>query len=333
MDKYHKNKYIKLVVLIVFALALGGYIYSVQYRQKDPKEQVMYPVFKDFKKDDINKIYINYQKEEINLVKNEDAWGVLYDNGKNFPAKDIYLSMIFENIVDIEEGEIASKNIENLQDFNLTEDSAVIVKMKDKDDNIIYDFLIGKFGARYDTSYFKFADDDKVLLVAKNLNSYFNRGDETNWRERRLFIEKKKEDLKNLQVSYSSEGVQENTDSEKAEQEYNLWQQDNKWFLDSEFNQSAKQDKVEEIMSVLFSLNAKDFVLEEIDLNQKGLNQENAFLKITLNYNDDSQEILLIGQKQDDDSYLARFLARSEVIYLLPKNVEQLKVNINDLQQ
>jgi hypothetical protein len=324
MNKYYKKKYYKLIILIIFALALGSYVYILEYKKEDPKQKVMQSVFTDFKKDDISEIHIKTKDNEINLAKGDNDWQVVYDNGKEFPVKEIYIDMIFNNLSDIEQGEIISVNMEKLEDFNLTEDKGVSVEMKDEKGNVVYNFMIGKFGVRYDTSYLKLNSKDKVLLVGKNLNNYFNRGDETSWRERRLFADKTQSDLESLEVVYKDKTDKQNIEKNIINK-YSLYKKEKEWFLDKDYKNLANKDKVDEILSVLFALNAKDFILKDFDFNKNGLTQNTALIKMNLKYNNDQSQTLLVGNQDKENGYYARFLENEEVIYIIPDNISEFK--------
>jgi len=168
-----------LVILIIFAYLYQGPIKKWKVNSNKPDNFLA-----KINVDQINKIEIIKNNEnKIVLEKNGDKWKIA--ETKDFYVPKNKAKTMIENLKKVVESdlEIVSDNADMKKEFKTDNDNGIKIKIV-QDNSDIIEFIIGKSGNNYKSSYISEQENQKTYLVNSNLNSVFSRDD---WYDKTIF--------------------------------------------------------------------------------------------------------------------------------------------------
>jgi len=305
---------------IFIALLIVAFVYDPILRWKDSlnKPDNFLSAMKDF--DEANKMEV--KKDGVVVVLEKDSKGWRVSSTKDFYVADDLVATIKNNLKDAAEGdmELVSDNGDRKNDFE-TGDNGVEVKIF-KDDSLLSEFVVGKAGYNYTSSYVSRVGGDETFLINSNLNVAFAHDD---WYDKTIF-NSDPESVSKIRFQYPTrEFTVERTitDVEGGEKEFEDWTGTLPYKFD------VDQDKVEEVLDVMTSLSAID--IPEQKFENSGLGEHSIIIQAT---GDGVDNTLMIGGtfEGDEEKYYAK-KGDSDNIYLITKEQkEKLDKTIADLR-
>jgi len=121
----------------------------------------------------IKKIDIKTSAQEIILAYKDNQWVV--ESEQDFVANQSLVEDLINGLKNAKQGKIISRNPDKASLFNLNSETAIILKLKDDQDNQLEEIYIGNVsGSANDQTYVKNQSSDNILLVNGNLNTLIN---------------------------------------------------------------------------------------------------------------------------------------------------------------
>jgi hypothetical protein len=263
----------------------------------------------------VTAIEVKGTSREISLQRKEEGWTI--SGTDNFIADPQLVTTALDTIANFTRDNIASKNPEKQDIFEVTDDKGLEVKAVDADQKTIAHFFVGKSGPDFFSTYLRKEGSNEVVLARGSIKSTFDKSPE-NWRDKTIF-------------NFSPETVTQLTLTTPEEETVLLKDEKNEWYITSPEQIKAKKDEVENIISTLATLRAiefaEDVVLENYQLD-KPLTTITAILK------DQIEKKLLIGKKHEDRSqYYVKNQAKDPVYLIGTYQVDKMRMTFNDLKE
>jgi hypothetical protein len=171
MNDKTKNTLILLAILIILIIVL--FVWQNPWQKQESKIPTAAVLNNNLT--DLQKIEIKQTDKTTILTEQDNQW--LVASADNAVANQNLVNNLIEALNNITKGTIVSANSDKLADFNLTENTAINLKLFNSQDQLITELLIGKSGPAYTQSYLKKIDSDNILLVDENLTSLLNQPD------------------------------------------------------------------------------------------------------------------------------------------------------------
>ena len=168
-------------LLVGVLLVLGGIAFFVE-RQHDagmaPSSEKLFPTVVIDKVDDIE---IQKQNMEVRLAKRNGQWIVLTEDEK--PADPKLVDGLLADVDRLVNTDLVSSNPDNHALYEVAE-TGVTVKLS-QDGKDVADFIVGKPGPDFNSSYIRPSDRDETYRVPVYLRTKVDRGTQP-WRNRTL---------------------------------------------------------------------------------------------------------------------------------------------------
>jgi flagellar basal body-associated protein FliL len=307
------------VGLLLIALLIEGPL-SNRGKRQDSKELTLFP---DFEANKVYSVEIKTKDKEVKLNRENDTWVV--STADNYPADQKAVEDMLNKVKDLKSSLIASKSSEKHSQFEVDESGAEVKMVGTSGDNLLAHFFVGKIGPDYMSTYFRKADDNKVLLINEYLKSIFDKG-ARGWRDRTIF------DFDPFQVQRLTLMPQDKDEIAIESQEDGSWQ-----IIKPEVA-PAEKEAVDDIINDLSKLSADDFAEKkepsegeaEFDpMKEYKLDEPES--KITVDLKDGTARILLIGGESGYRRYVKR--EGKDAIFLLSKSkIDRLFKGIDELK-
>lgn len=280
-----------LIVLIVMVVLIQKPFGLDKYF--GPKE---FSLIKNFNKDNVGKIEITKESTTIELTKNEqNQWLVA---GDKF-AKQDFVKDALDKLIETKITETVSKNKEKHSNFNLTDETALKLKIFDNNKNQILDLMLGKIGPYPSSVYCRLANSDEVFLIDQNIDYIFDKGGVDNWREKQIFsLDKEKIKQVSLKI---------------GKKEYNFEKnEENNWFKVI-YSKKTEVDKTkfENLLSPWLNFEASGFAADN-DVAKYGLKEGEESYVVSLST--DTADNRIIGGKEEEGSVYAKKIG-DETVY------------------
>jgi hypothetical protein len=242
------------------------------------------------------------------LEKDDQGWKIA-------GSKELYikneaeegLEDIWERIQD-SSFELVSSNKDKKEEFN-TGDNGVLVTLH-QDRGSALEFVVGKSGPDYSSSYISRPGIEETYLVDLDLSRVFKR---EQWGDPVIF-ESEKGDVNRLRLQY-------------PDRELIVVKQDDGWQGIEPYSFNVSEDKIDEILNVMVDLEA--VTIPEQTFEGTGLEKH---LIIAEAGGEDKNNTLMIGEANEDGLYYAK-KAKSDNIYLVASEVKDtLEKTIAQLQ-
>lgn len=169
MSKKTKQTLILLGILILLIFVYIIWQNPFQSEKNQPETESL--INANF--DEIKKIEIKSAAQEILLTYKNEQWVV--ESEQDFVANNTLINNLIDGLKNANQGSIISRDPEKADKFNLTPETATILKLSDDQQNQLAELYIGKVSlASANKTYVKNADSDNILLVNGNLNTLIN---------------------------------------------------------------------------------------------------------------------------------------------------------------
>ena len=295
-------KFKKTLFLFILLMALGVLAYIME-RPKDITPSVN--LFPEFTIDAAALIDIKNQEEKIILVKTDEDWKLEDEQG--FPVDPELVKKTLESIAELKRANnVVSHNPENQALFEVDPNKGIEIKVSDQDKKILANFLVGKTGPDFMSTYLRQANSDEVLLCeGYHLRSSFTRKPK-NWYD--------------LNITKLSQDQIEKIEINQEKKKLTLKKDQDAWLLIDPNQSPAKKNLADDMANTVARLRASDLLkpdtLEEYELAPPKK-------QIVVSLSDGSEKIIDIGKKNDENQYYVK--AEKDVVYLIAQyNVNKL---------
>ena len=284
-----KNLILGGVLILLIALA---YLYRGPYQEWHMAHGRPDNFLADLKVDEVNTIEITYLDSTTKLEKVGDKWKI--GGTKEFYIQDDIANSLIGSLRDAKSAavELVSENPEKKNEFMVGVGGAQVVLKQG--DNVLADFIVGKLGNDFTSTYIAAAGSDKIYAVKANLNSALARSD---WYDRTIFSSDK-DKITKIRFQYPT-------------REFTVEKTEDGWagILPATFR--VGEDKIEPILDIMANLKAVD--IPEQTFDGTGLEKNSIIIQAT---GDGVDNILMVGDENDAGYYYAK-RGESDNIYLI----------------
>ena len=304
-----KNLYLGGILLI---LAFAVYLYNgpLQNWQEDKNKSENFLAKIDANQIDF--IDIANKGELITLEKQNDKWKV--SGTKDFFVESALATELDTKIKDAINGEmdLVSNNKENKKDFDLNEESGVLIKLR-QGENVLKEFLVGGFGSDYDSTYIAEPESDESYLINVALNSIFANSE---WYDKTIF-QASPEKITKIRFQYPDREIIIEKDGEE-------------WKGTSPYEFSTDAEKVESVLNIMANMEAGDIPEQKFE----GTRLEENLIIVEAGGEGINNTIMIGGaESEEDDALHYAKKGDSDNIYLISaENKDILDVNVKDLR-
>jgi hypothetical protein len=313
LKKMNKSKQL-VILLSILALLILLAVWQkrdVLFKNQQATEQSQL-LFPDFDQQAASQIKLTKPDQETILVKQDNRW--LVSTASNIPADPESVTNLLDQITRIKKGDLISQQPEKFGQFQV-DDSGLLVEVTDEKEKSLVSFYVGKLGSDFDSFYLRSAGNNDVLLINKNLRPIFYRSD---WRKKTVF-------------DFDADEVQDLT-LEYDDQRFRLTKQGEDWQLIQPEEAAAQNRTVNAILNTLNRLRIDDYVEDQQELSQYGLDKPWFKIKATLVYGTDLS--LWAGNKKEAAKVYYAKQEDEEYIFTLSANqVDNMKKKLSDLKQ
>lgn len=170
-----------LVLLIVLVVLVLVAIFF-EARRNRATETSDAPLFEGLNTELVDRIRIIAEGNETILVKRDDQWTVATEDGGK--AEQRFVTDILDRLPKFYSDNVVSTNPDKQSIFAV--DSTGVEVWVDQEGEEIGHFVVGKRGPDFMSSYVRAAGSNRVILVAEELPSVFNKKGQS-WREKTIF--------------------------------------------------------------------------------------------------------------------------------------------------
>jgi len=278
-----------LLVLITVAYLYQGPLKTWQENLGQPKNFLA-----KINMEEISRIKVAQVGTETNLEKDSKGWKVA--GTKDFYVKTAVADNLLSSLKDAGEAdlEVVSENKDKKNEFQ-TDQSGIQVKLFQGEDEV-KNFIIGKIGPDFNSSYISKPDTDKTYLLKVNLFSPFNQAE---WRDKIIFFSDK-EKITRIRFQYPT-------------REFTIEKKDDKWQGTIPYGFTVSLEKIEEILNIMSELDAVS--IPEQDFSKSGLDQHLAIVQAI---GEGINNTIMIGTVNENDLYYAK-KSSSDNLYSITK--------------
>ncbi len=282
-----RNVIILLVVLAAILIALG-IMQSVNSGKNTRADATFFGITKPEKIDKIRVVGINGLYENVLVRDTEDTDTWVVQNKGNYRVNPDYITDLFDIFTTMPRGELASRNPEKHEDFQV-DDLGVGIQAWDGD-KLLVDALIGKEGPGFTTTYMRHADSDNVYLSVKNIRPVFNR---TDWRDKRVWVF---DPLKVTGIDWRYEGT-----------DLSLIKTGDGWKQVTPFSKDSSDEVIGPILATLTDLFAAN-IREDITKEEAGIVGKPQDIRIELTFETGERDALIVGDtlENTEEYYIGR---------------------------
>jgi len=282
-------KFKTTIILFAIFLVLLAFVLLFEFKGKGAKDEEEKLLVHS--SDDVQKITLKKEDETITFQKNEEGeW--LITEPLEAKADKYEVDRLASDFSDLKIERLVEEEPEELKKYGIPQ-KEINLWFKDKDEPI--KILIGMENPLDQTFFAKRDDETRVVLISSNLK---------NLMEKSLFDFREKNIFK-----FETDDVK----SVKLLAKKTLWVASKKgeeWFFRNPVNALAKSSKIDDILSSLSGLKAKEFVSEEkkkADVKKYGLDRPEY--EISLGMPLKNQEVTFSLHKKDDKLYATTSLS------------------------
>lgn len=244
----------------------------------------------------IDSISISKGDDSVTLQKDGGVWKV----GEH-KADSEKISSLFEDLKELDISGPTSRNSENHEKFEVSEDKGIKLIFKQGDDETA-SYIIGKQAATYQTSYIRKSSEDQVFIADTNLRSLLPT-EVNDWRDKTV-VRVNREQVKKVEFDYVEEKFA------LALQENNTWQ-----ITDNQDNATTTEESlINRFFNNLNPLTANGFVEDEEDVEQFNTATSTQVIRLKDDNDNTVTELSLVKQ---DDAWWVKTSAK-ETIYEVP---------------
>lgn len=283
------------LVLIVLA-GIAGLVEANKKRQRAPQGNAVFPAFKLDKADVVE---VSGKGQNIRLEKKDGQWMVATEGG--FPADQKNANDLLGKIGQFKSTDVVATRKENHAVFEV--DSTGIEVKVSAGGKVTADFMVGKPGPDFMSSYVRPVDKDEVYRVPVYLPSVVDKGGDT-WRNKTI-VEADKEKITGWTTKNGSETVAVERDANGA------------WKITQPFEAPARPDIISIVLDSLTRIRSVGFADSVSDrLASVGLEPDTMSIEIRVE-GEKPQHVTIGTANARSQSYTKR--EGENVVYLVPK--------------
>ena len=304
-------KFKTIIILFSVFLVLLVFVLLFEFKgkgEKDEEEKLL-----ALSSDDVQKVTLKKEDETITFQKDEEGeW--LITEPLEAKADKYEVDRLADDFSDLKIERVVEEEPEELEKYGIPQ-KEINLWFKDKDKPI--KILIGMENPLGNTFFAKRDDETRVVLIPSSLKSLM---------EKSLFDFREKSIFK-----FETDDVK----SVKLQAKKTRWEASRKgeeWFFKSPVNALTTSNKIDDILSSLSNLKAKEFISEEKkkdDVKKYGLDRPEY--EITLGMPLENQEVTFSLHKEEDKLYATTSLsskiveAEDTLLSDLEKKAEELR--------
>jgi len=292
-----RNTIIAFCILII-AVAVA-YFALKRERFEEPAKTTTGLMYPGFDRSAVNQITIKSPTSEAQLLRVDGEWKVS-DQGQQYPADQKAIDSLFEKVEGFTTTEVVAEKPENRALFQVDEQGASVV-ITASDGTVIADFIIGKNGPDYLSTYVRQQNSDQVYLISQFIKSFFDKP-ANSWKDRTL-------------LNVEKEQIAEFSVQTKDKPALRLKQTNNEWDIIEPETAKADIKAVERIVNGFRNFAASEFSPDS-DPAVTGL--ESPALTLTVKKIDGTEQTVLFGNEKESKGVYAKAQG-SEWIYIVPK--------------
>lgn len=284
-----------LALILVVLVGVAALFESNKRKSRAPTGK---PLFSTYSMEKADGIAVRGSGTDVDLRKQGDRWVVASEGWHEADPK--LPKQILESIADFTSASLISNAPEKHATFQV--DSTGTSVRVSSGSKVVADFVAGKPGPDYMSTYVRPAGDQRVYLVPSNLSSMLNRGGES-WRKTLLV------DVdQSVITGYTTRNAKETVTVERAE--------DGTWKIKDPTPGDARPDIVSIVLRSLAQVRSTSFADTTLSPTQVGLEPDSA--SVVIRTADGSSYTLLIGATNEKSQSYTK-LADSPTIYLVPR--------------
>lgn len=300
-----------LIALVILAFIKEGPFKDWQEKANKPKN-----ILAEIQVDQISRIDINFKEEETSLEKVGDKWRVA--GTKDFYLKQVQVDSIQKALKDSAEAEleIVSTNKNKKDEFSASPESGAQIKLM-QGETVIKEFIIGKTGSDFTSTYVSSKDIDETYLVKAGLSSAFWHSD---WYNKEIFSGDSSK-INKIRFQYPS-------------REFTLEKKEDIWGGTLPYIFSVDEEKLEMVLNVMSNLQAQEIPRQAF----AGTGLEKNLIIIQAS-GEEIDNVLMVGEarasEDEADETELYFVKKgsSDNIYLITKEQrDELDKSIRDLR-
>jgi len=307
---------------IFIALLISAFAYDPILKWKDSLGKPVNFLAKANNFSEINKMEVKTDGVTVVLEKDDKGWRVAATKG--FYVSEELVAAISTDLEEAAKGdlELVSTSKDRKTEFD-TGENGTEVKLS-KDGAVLADFVVGKPGSNFTSSYISKIDADETFLAASNLNAAFAHGE---WYDKTIFsVDADK--VAKIRFQYPT---REFTIERKAPSDESAESLPGEWAGTLPYKFDVNQEKAKTVLDMMAKLSAAEIPTQKFE--GTGLDKHSIIVQIT---GDGTDGTLMIGDAvenaEGDKNYYAK-KGDSDNIYLISSDAkESLDKTINDLK-
>ena len=263
----------------------------------------------------INKIEIANNNQITTLEQKGENWKIV-------GTKDFYISDDLSNNLksSLEKAtqvniELVSDNKDKKSEFQTDETSGIRVKLS-QNEEIIADFIVGKRGVDFSSTYISEPESNKTYSLKTNINSLFDRSD---WYDKTIFSSDK-ENINKIRFQYPN-------------REFTIEKKDEDWVGTLPYSFEVDGDKISPILDIMSDLTATE--IPEQTFVGTGLDKHSIIVQATGEEIDNTLMVgdaMAVSEEGGEEPYYAK-RDDSDNIYLITKEQrDELDKNIQQFR-
>ena len=283
------------IVLIVLA-GVAGLVEANKKRQRTPQGSAVFPTFKLDKADVVE---VTGKGKSIRLEKKDSQWMVASEGG--FPADQKNANDLLGKIGQFKSTDVVATRKENHAVFEV-DTTGIEVKVS-AGGKVTADFIVGKPGPDFMSSYVRPVDKDEVYRVPVYLPSIVDKGDDT-WRNKTI-VEADKAKITGWTTKNGAETVSVDRDASGV------------WKITQPFEAPARPDIIGIVLDSLTRIRSVAFADSVADrLASVGLEPDTMSIEIRVE-GQKPTHVSIGTANARSQSYTKR--ENEDVVYLVPK--------------
>jgi len=303
---------------VLVLLIISAYIYQGPFQEWQRKKSLPKNFLTKIKTEEINKIEISNQKSTTMLEKINNRWKI--GGTKDFFVNDDMAKNLTESLQELTktEFELVSSNKEKQNSFFSAEQNSNIKLYNDE--GLKFEFLIGKMGPDFRSSYIT-KTDTKETYLAKTSLFVFHQPD---WRDK-VILKNNQENINKIRLQYNGKklivekqvGVIKSED-DKKEGEESEEKTEVFWKSTEPKNIDIDQDKIKKVLNIMADLQA--IAIPEQTFDNTGLEKNSIIIQVT---GEGIDQTLMIGDANKDNQYYVK-RGDSDNIYLINEDQKNI---------
>jgi hypothetical protein len=253
-------------------------------------------LYEDFAPEAVTRIRIEGADTTAVLVKADQVWFVASED--SFPAEAQAVEAMLTSVKDFSRKDIISSNPAK-QSLYQVDSTGVFVTLKDAGSRTLVEFVVGKPGPDYQSTYVRDVASDDVILAPGYLRPTFDRGART-WQDRTIY-------------SFEPGAITEIEIRRPGERMVLVRDDAGEWFVTRPESSACDPNRISRLTRTLAYLRCEEFA-GRAPVPGSGLAEADS--SIGFRTVDGRREELLFGSRKEDRHTFAK-RADSEIVYLL----------------